>query len=86
MNTYPDMKITKRIVRENKVIGFVIMDTSGIPKELSINQAIKLASNNKFINAKVIIKEGKKHLTGDNGENLNKLPIQNKEKEGKGVA
>lgn len=89
MNTYPDMKITGRIIRDSKTIGFIIMDTSGIPKHLNIKQTINYANDNRFINAEVIIKEGIKYLVGANGKNLRELPvfnISNNKNKGEGVA
>ena len=74
VRTYPDMKITGRITNYGKTVGYVIVDTSGISKNLRREKIIELARAYKFINASAYIRDGSWQLKGENGTNLLELP------------
>lgn len=76
MHTYPDMKITGRIVKDGETIGYTVVDTTGMTKKLRKANVIKLAQDGKFINALAHkISDDKWGLKGMEGENLSQLPI-----------
>lgn len=74
MRAYPDMKITGRILDGSKVIGYVVVDTTGVAKNIRRDTTIRLAQNLKFINASAYTKDGAWFLKGENGTNLMELP------------
>lgn len=75
MRTYPDMKITGRIKDGQKTVGYVVVDTTGLPKKLKSKTVLELAKGNRFINASAYTRDGTWYLKGENGENLSALPI-----------
>ena len=75
MRTYPDMKITGRIKDGQKTVGYVVVDTTGLPKKLKSKTVLELAKGGRFINASAYTREGTWYLKGENGENLSALPI-----------
>lgn len=75
MRTYPDMKITGRIKDGQKTVGYVIVDTTGLPKKLKSKTVLELAKGGRFINASAYTRDGTWYLKGENGENLSALPI-----------
>lgn len=75
MRTYPDMKITGRIKDGQKTVGYVVVDTTGLPKKLKGKTVLELAKGGRFINASAYTRDGTWYLKGENGENLSALPI-----------
>ena len=51
MKTYPDMKIVGKILDMDRVVGFVVVDTSGKPKNYKSSEVMQMAREDKFINA-----------------------------------
>lgn len=69
------MKITGRIKDGQKTVGYVVVDTTGLPKKLKGKTVLELAKGGRFINASAYTRDGTWYLKGENGENLSALPI-----------
>lgn len=69
------MKITGRIKDGQKTVGYVVVDTTGLPKKLKCKTVLELAKGGRFINASAYTRDGTWYLKGENGENLSALPI-----------
>ena len=75
MRTYPDMKITGRIMKGRETIGYTIVDTTGQTKKFKKDAVIGLAKLGKFINATAVEMKDCWMLKGTESCNLTKLPI-----------